>query len=218
MDRTAEQNRKAAQELKNNQDFINTTNQWLQKLSVGLDALRKDFEATSSQVDSKQKYQDINIEKINEKFVLHQKSCNNALDAFSEKLQSGINSYKLSEKNCFDSFSSLEFATKSLSFLNDRVNRLENEIKRIERLTVAESVRLSNFIENKTKNIKEEIQSIPSEIPGLKSMIEEKVAIFNVNFEGTLREIELVKKDAFISKKYIENLYTQLDRLKQGAK
>lgn len=218
MDRTAEKDRKAAQELKNDQDFIYATNQSLQNLSVAFEGLRKEFSLHSDQVGSKLKSQEINIEKLGEKNAIHQKSCNDVLDECRRNVQGCLDAYETNAKNSLFSTLSLDSCIKSIKTLQEGFSRLESDSDRIEQLIISEVLRLANLIESRAKNLKEEIISIPSEVPSLKSAIEEKVEIFNVNFQGVLRELEVMKKSAFVSQKYIEDLYTKMGRIKEGLK
>lgn len=63
--------------------------------------------------------------------------------------------------------------------------------------------------------LKNEILSRPSEAQEVKTELEGKLATAYVDFTGLLKEILIVKKRSFIVDKNLENIYTEIEKLKK---
>ena len=217
-ERQAEIDRRVAQELKNNQDFICTTNQWLQKLDLALERMKKEFLGHAADVGSKLKAQDISIENLSDDHKAHQKKCSQDLEEYRKQMSFCLQFVQESVKRSDERFVSLQQCNDAILALKDRVVVLAQEIDRIDQLIHHEALRLSNQITAKSDALKNEILNLPTEIPSLKQMISDKISVFQVDFQGIVRELEIIKKKAFISSKYIEELYNKFDRLKEVKK
>jgi hypothetical protein len=61
--------------------------------------------------------------------------------------------------------------------------------------------------------------NIVSQFDKIISRYEEKIKFFELNVEGYLKDLQAVKKKAFIQEKYIEKIMTDLDQMKnEGTK
>lgn len=66
--------------------------------------------------------------------------------------------------------------------------------------------------------IKENILNRPSEAQLVKSQLEKVLASQDIDFQGVMTELKAIKKQAFILEKNQENIYTQIQRVKEGKK
>lgn len=214
-ERQAEIDRRVAQELKNNQDFIYTTNQWLQKLDLALQKMKSELQEHASDVGNKLKAQDIFIENLSDSTKAHKKSCDRDLDEYRCQMAFCMSFVQESIKRSDERFQVLEECTRAILELKDRVVGLAKEVDRIDQLIHHEALRLSQKITAQSDALKNEILNLPSEIPSLKQLISDKVGVFHVDFQGIVRELEIIKKKAFISSKYIEDLYDKLGKSKE---
>lgn len=211
----AETFRRAAQELKNNHDFVLTTNQWLQKLDEAMVKIQKDLTTHTAEVGSKLKAQDICIENLSDDTKRHKKSTSHDLDEYRGQISFCMGFMKESVDKSQEHFSSLEDCAKSISVLKERLDSMISEINRIDQLVCSEFIRIRKEIDSSNDSVKKEIMSLPSEVPGIKQFISERISVFEVNFQGLIREIEVIKKNAFISSKYIEDLYDKFKKASQ---
>jgi len=214
-ERPAEIDRRVAQELKNNQDFINTTNQWLQKIDTALEKIKKEMQEHTNSVGSKIKTQDISFENLVTRNEAHKKLCNADLDEYRKQMAFCMEFVRESVSKSDEKFSILEECSTSINALYYQLDTLSIEISRLDQLITNEVIRLSNEINEKTSSIKNEILNLPSEIPEVRKTMIDQIKIFQVDFNGLFCEIEKIKKAAFVSSKHVEDLYTRIEQLKQ---
>ena len=217
-ERQAEVDKRVAQELKNNQDFIGTTNQWLQKLDLALQSLKIQLGEHSADVGSKLKLQDISIENLHCKNVDHKREVNKALDEYRHQMSFCLNFIKDTVHQSDSRFDILKQCSESIVDLKEQTSKTIQEMQRLEQLISSKSLELQNRIDASALSIKKEISELPSEIPSLKKEISSKADVIDVNFKGVLLEIERIKYQAFVSCKHIEALDDKINRLKKELK
>lgn len=64
--------------------------------------------------------------------------------------------------------------------------------------------------------LREELTPKQPEIDPIKSQLDERMAVWKVDFDGLVREIALLKKAVSYDQKKFENVYTLIERLKEG--
>lgn len=137
---------------------------------------------------------------FNDQRVINERSCKNY-----QELVEGVNrALKLN--------SNLDISVKMLTGLINETNLLMSELQHSFMIQM-EAFRISNH-----KNIqksKEEILSLPCKATEVKNEIQKQMSVDRVDFEGVMRELEIIKKEKFIQEKKIEDLYTQLERLQK---
>ena len=204
------------QEIKNHNDSILATNISLEDLKRQLEGFKeksgKDLAAMSSSLTLHKSA----ISQIEERArgvlsgVLRQL---NDLAASQEKQTSGILKSIKDRESYFltiDGFKQFQskvdewIAHLKLSFSLQR-DRLAEEVETVSRKLQASLDALDNSLSKKiTGEVKE------------REKINKTLDYFSINFSGFIREIEICKKRCFIIEKNIENLYTQIERIKEG--
>lgn len=205
---------RVAQEIKNNKDFIYETNQMLQTLSNNLVQLQKTLEMACAQQKSDLKSLEIKFENLEEKLHAKHTFCYQTLEQYRHaNLDAKDAIERKSEyfENNFvkkDEFQSLTESSKS------NIQALFDEIKKMkDNFNHALDKQLMIFTIH-INAVKEELLNLPTEIPELKKLIAEKIQVFEVNFQGLVKEIEVLKYSQFVSEKHIEDLYTKFKAVK----
>lgn len=206
----AEEIRKNVQELKNYKDFILSTNQWLQKLDLALQSLKTSLGEHQADIGSKLKYQDISIEKMDEKNISHRKQVNDQLDAYREQMSFCLNFVKQKAGENDKRFEMLNEVSEEISHFKETLIIAFSDIDRLDQAIQTLATRLNNKVESSIEQVKKEIFNRPTELPTIKKSISEKFETFDVNFRGIVEEIEKLKKRIFVSSKYIEDLYDKV--------
>lgn len=206
----AEEIRKNVQELKNYKDFILSTNQWLQKLDLALQSLKTSLGEHQADIGSKLKYQDISIEKMDEKNISHRKQMNDQLDAYREQMSFCLNFVKQKAAESDKRFEMLNEVSEEISHFKETLIIAFSDIDRLDQAIQTLATRLNNKVESSIEQVKKEIFNRPTELPTIKKSISEKFETFDVNFRGIVEEIEKLKKRIFVSSKYIEDLYDKV--------
>ena len=97
-----------------------------------------------------------------------------------------------------------------------RVDAFVNEeILRIKSIVQQEANRLENVVKTKISHLRSEILDRPSEAKEVKQELLKAIDIHKVNSDGITTEIEACKHAVYVAGKHIEDLYTQVDRIKQ---
>lgn len=114
----------------------------------------------------------------------------------------------------------LSVLAENISKANSNALKLSEQIARLSCHTAQKQDHINcrfNEIELRfSQNIqamKDEILGLPSEAEIVKKELLDKLAIAHVDFHGVLKELDAVKKKAFIQEKNIEHIYIQLERL-----
>jgi len=149
----------------------------------------------------------LRLVKVLESFINDSKDVN-------EKLNEKVN---VALENSLQAHRKHEHNVNAIDDLCNRVDKLEDAL-------LANSLHVSREINDAKLALrsdidksKKEILSIPSESQAIKKELESKIEALRIDREGLLQELQIYKKKAFITDKLIEDLYTQIERLKAGG-
>ena len=116
----------------------------------------------------------------------------------------------------------VENSSVSVERFDDAINSIDEEVGKLSRLLghLATDIRegLSKVDRDCRKQIllvRSEILDRPSEAKEVKQELLKAIDVHKINSEGITTEIESCKHNAFITKKHVEDLYTQIDRIKK---
>lgn len=206
---------RVSQEIKNHQKWMYDIGQKIQLITKNLGSLSLQLENSQSKLESEKKEILIAFENLQEDVV-------NKLDNFSQRigdlesrcihLQMVLGD-KLSELS--NKFISKENHHEDLLKQINKLDVLLKILKENHDFTNTEFVSVRGQIDNHIHNIRKEIPSI-DEFKPLKKEMEEAFQVINLNFTGLVKEIALIKKDVAYDQKKFENVYTLIERLKEG--
>lgn len=206
---------RTAQEIKNHKDWMYDIGQQIQSLSQNMVDLSLNHEKVLAKSESDKK-------EILIAFENFQENVRNNLDNFCQRigdLESRcihlqiILGDKLNEMS--NKFISKENHHEDLLKQINKLDVLLNILKENHDFINTEFSSVRSHIDNHIHNIRKEIPSI-EEFKPLKKEIEEAIQVININFSGLVKEIALIKKDVAYDQKKFENVYTLIERLKEG--
>lgn len=106
------------------------------------------------------------------------------------------------------------------------IKHVAPEMKKIEKMELETVVQkdyfnqvvatLRNHVKEQMKELKVELTPEVPEVDPVKEKIDEVMKVFKVDFDGLVREINLLKKAQAYDEKKFENIYTLIERLKAG--
>lgn len=208
---------KVAQELQNNKDFIYQTNQTLQGLSHGLISLSLSLEKLTAKSDSDRTYLHIHFENLERSVSEHITQMNQRLGDVETKLSYMCDDFlRFKEDVSFDYVKSKNFYEQNENTYED-IDELRKElITKTNSLNIGIST-LKNLFKDAIDNVRKDLTPVPPKTDPLKQ-VDTKFDCLKVDMAGLTREIELLKKSNSYDQKKFENIYTLIERLKEGNK
>ncbi len=207
-------NLRTTQEIRNNTQFIYETNQKLQSHSQQIVALQSSLDTSIGESKSDNKSLEIgysylenmikNIKIDTEKRVDRiETTVQEAVFRIQEKLQKFSEEYALAE-DLEDKFIPIA----------EWIEKIEaNQKKIMDYITSSQRLINANIEANSCK-LRQELTPKNDLEENLKKEIQNMIEVMKVDFQGLIREIELLKKSSHYADKKFENLYTLIDRLK----
>lgn len=205
---------RVAQELKNNQDFMNQTNQKLNSLSDGLIALTithdkaignggSNHKALEIQFQNLKEFIDKSLIRIHKRLDEVEIKTNKVLEEFSDLRNEVEDEYittKIYDVDFHNLIISIDQIKKDILTKQDYFNISLNTIK--------------SMLRQEIEKTKEELKPKVLDIDPVNQKITERLGPFRVDYEGLKREIELLKSAVSYDQKKFENIYTLIERLK----
>ncbi len=202
------------QEIINHNSEILASNKSINLLREHMEEIKQTCEAKLARLHSEVILLNTNEDQLKaalSKFIeSHKKFCND----FSSELDK-LSMHHLNSNKCSESVASeLKELKQDLDSLRDDIVSMKSENSSFQDSTNGALDMFLGLVNKKINAAKEEILSIPSEAKKVREDLEEKMSIDRVDFKGVIKELEAVKKKAFIQEKYIEKIMTDLDKLK----
>lgn len=211
-----EEEMRAEQEKKNFQDFVYQTNTWLQNITVVVNDLKKEFARHVGDVGSKLVSQDIVISGISERCQDDYLVCQELLDQGRLGLEKALHDIKNIVIEAHMKYVPAELFSGKIPVMELRLGDCESELVRLEALVKYECARNEDRSNIEVQKVKEEILSVPSEVPEIKQAFKEQVDRFRLEFDGVKEEMKALTWRTFKNEKHIEDLYMKLEKLKEG--
>jgi chromosome segregation ATPase len=99
--------------------------------------------------------------------------------------------------------------------LGEKIEEIQKKVEGYEKTYISEINRLETKTARSVESVRREILYTPGELDLVKRQLEEKIASHSVDVSGIMKELSIYKHDNYITEKKIENLYTQVERLKK---
>lgn len=207
---------RVAQELKNNKDFIYQTNQSLQALNHCMASIRDEHANAVARFSSERAQLLITFENFSEDLTKQTKDLTQKVGDVETKLAKVLESI-----SDIHAEMSMQYVTKD-NFINTtypqskKIDKVESDlIARHDSLGIALAT-MQQRINVRIEDLKKELTPVTPQIDPIKKQIDERLEVFKVDFDGLIREISLIKKDVSYGQKKFENIYTLIERLKEG--
>jgi hypothetical protein len=207
---------KVAQELKNHQDFMYQTGQSLNRLTDGIKQVASQQERVACKVKSDQTAILIEFENLRDSVLQSMKEMNKRLGDVETKLFEVLDSFvDLREEITVKNLTKQEFFDAFVPHVK-HVQDIEAEMDRRDVFLDKTIVQTQAHFKNELAVVKKDLTpEIPKEDP-IKKQIDQRLQVFKVDFDGLIKEINILKKTSTYDQKKFENLYTLIERLKEG--
>jgi ribosomal protein S21 len=216
MDNKSEIDKRVAQELKNNTDFIYQTNQALQNL-------RFDFSALETELHQQLAIYDSHLRMLSRKCEGTDAMCEVKMHKCYETLEEYRTQGKdtLTKVEKFIADAKMEFAKRSvrdqdMALIVSEHQAINNRCDRISASVASESNHVFSKLRSELAQLRQTIEDRPSEIPALRKEFVDKSEVFNKNYDGMKDEVASLKYSVFLMQKHIEDLYSIIEKLKAG--
>lgn len=194
------------QALKEEESFKYSTSQTLQNLKFDIDRIDEGLTRVMANRGSDKKDMDIQLQHVME-------ACMSSLKEFRQELgdmSTTLENYRSWMKQIR---SEIEECVETKTF-NEKISRLEDSILQLrrEREAVRNDFkalidRLTADFENKLKAQKEEILAIPSEVPNLRKVMDQKLELVELNGQNSVLRSANNEKQIMLVERKIENIY-----------
>ncbi len=207
---------RVAQEIKNHNDFIYNTGQEIDRLKGNIVSLAIQHDKVIAESGRNRRELLIEFENIKENVVetIHQ-------------MKQRLGDMESKVSHVIESFSDLKQEFHDQLIIQNELITLTHEIdKSLSSLQTQSSSQkdyfnyaisqLKNQVEEKVKEVKEELTPKPPEVDPIKQQLDERFQVWKVDFDGLIREISILKRAVAYDQKKFENVYTLIERLKGG--
>lgn len=203
---------KELQAMKDQEDFRYQTTQGLQNLRFDMERQQERLAKLMAERGSDKKDMDIQLQHIME-------ACMSSLKEFRQDL-GDINTQLTNTNNWIKQVrSELEECVETSNF-NEKISHLHDCIKRLH--TEKDSMRkefnglidrLKLDFENRLKAQKEEILAIPSEVPNLRKVMDQKIELVELNGQNAVLRSSNNEKQIMLVERKIDNIYQLIKKL-----
>lgn len=208
---------RVAQELKNNQDFIYQTNQSLQRHDNDIREISNDHDLIVAKFGSATKEILIDFENHSSGVNARLKKMETRLSEFERLSKASIDSIQARSDEACNSHMTVYEAEYRFNALADWAEVVNQKFEKLTNAVAASISTLEGKMRHESNSLKDELSEMLVEEPNAKNEINDTISAMRVDLDGLKREIHLVKKDYAYDEKKIENLYTQIERLKNGG-
>lgn len=206
----------ASQEIKNFKDFIFQTGQSIDALRDGVVSLSIQNEKVRSQSESNLKTILIEFENLKEWISTSIKDISQRLGDAETKVSASLEDFHKLKQEFTNHYLPRE------EFLHV-IDPLENSLCALELDVDLQVSAFNNNIRNLKENFKagievvrKDLTPIPPLVDPISRQIDERMAAWKVDLQGLVTEIALLKKAVSYDEKKFENVYTLIERLKEG--
>lgn len=209
---------RAEQELKSQRDFVYETHQSIQRLNEGILALSAKHDRTVAESASDRKDLLIEFENLREWILSSFSEMGRRLGDAEKKLFEVLDSFTdLKEEIEVSHLSKEEFENLYNELESNLISKHLRQTLRTDGL-IQNLAQLKDQAKQDLENLKKELTPIAPEVDPIKAQLDERFKILKVDFDGLIKEINLLKKAVAYDKKKFENVYTLIERLKEGKK
>jgi hypothetical protein len=214
--RRSEDEIRAAQAIKNNQDFIYATNVALNLLKDEIKSLRSLIEKERAERGREIKEIQIHVEKALEDFVVDMASFDAHLDEITLiqkknklEIECLITLYQCVLGSCND-------REKEYDSLKNSSFQLMTKYDKCIELMKSHAYHFDRGLSEWGRKLREELTVIKPQIDPLEVKLNEQIAIMKVDHQGLYKEINLLKKSTEYAQKKIEAIFDKIGMKKAG--
>jgi hypothetical protein len=208
---------RVAQELKNDKDFKYSIGQSVQKLENSINALHKIHEQNVATSHSDRKAVLIQFENLKESVMAIIKDMNNRLRDTETKMFEVLDSFNEMQEEVITKYlTKQEFLDVHIPQVN-KLNSIHRWISDRDNTIGFELATMKDRFKQDLEALKRDLTPIVPEKDPIQHALDERFKVLKVDFDGLIKEIELLKRAVAYDQKRFENVYTLIERLKGGT-
>lgn len=200
------------QALKAEEDFKFQTNQRIQNLQFAVDTLSKSLEESIADQGSLEQSCNTQIKEVMQATM-------SSLKEFRQTLGDVRTEFDTQErwfrhmKEMVDQKVEVSSFNEKISHLHDCIKRLHDEKDSMRKEFNGLIDRLKLDLDTKIKAQKEEILAIPSEIPGLRKVMDQKMELIELNGQNAVLRSSNNERQIMLVERKIDNLYQLIKKV-----
>ena len=206
------------QNLKNENDWKYNTSQAIQVLGERQIVMSEIQKKTLDKAHSENKALEIQFENLKALVLSEIHEMKEKIGKIDSKVLSLGESFKNLKADTEVWFHEIALMREDFGEEVEKLAELEQETERKDLYLNSSICNLREHFKNLLEEIKVELTPKIPEVDPVKKQIDERFQIFKVDFDGLIKEIAVLKKTSFYDQKKFENVYTLIDRLKEGKK
>lgn len=207
---------RVAQEIKNHRDLVYDQGQRINSLKEGLGALAILHERAMAKTESDRKDLLIEFENFREEILSSFKVMNQRLGDLETKLFKILDAFSDLKERVELKYLSREDFINIIDPIENRIDVLQHDNKaKFDYFNLAVEM-MKNQFTDQIAVVKKDLTPQVPEVDPLKQQLDERMKSWKVDFDGLVTEIALLKKAVAYDQKKFENIYTLIERLKEG--
>lgn len=201
-----------AQLLKAEEDFKYHTNQRIQNLQFAVDMINKSLATYIAAQGSDKNCVDTQISQVMDATMSSLKEFRQELGDMGTQLTNTNNWIRQARSEIEECVETSNFNEK-ISHLHDCIKRLHTEKDSMRKEFNGLIDRLKLDFDNKLKAQKEEILAIPSDVPNLRKVMDQKIELVELNGQNAVLRSSNNEKQIMLVERKIDNIYQLIKKL-----
>lgn len=201
-----------AQQMKAEEDFKYHTNQRIQNLQFAIDMINKSLASCVAAQGSDKNCVDTQIAEVMNATMSSLKEFRQELGDMATQMTNTNNWIRQVRSEIEDCVETSHFNEK-ISHLHDCIKKLHSEKDSMRKEFNGLIDRLKSDFENRLKAQKEEILAMPSEVPNLRKLMDQKIELVELNGQNAVLRSSNNEKQIMLVERKIENLYQLIKKL-----
>lgn len=201
-----------AQQLKAEEDFKYHTNQRIQNLQFAIDMINKSLAQSIADQGSLEVDCSTQMKEVMSATMNSLKDFRQELGDISSQLKNSNDWIKQIRSDVEECVETSDFNEK-ISHMHDAIKRLHIEKDAMRKEFNGLLNRQNVEFEAKLKSLKEDILAIPSEIPNIRKVFDQKIELVELNGQNAVLRSSNNEKQIMLVERKIDNLYQLIKRL-----
>jgi hypothetical protein len=189
-------------------------NQKIQKYEIELAKIKKDIKEREDRMSIQFSINETALHSLDKKVQEFIDLLSSRLCAIEKSVKKCSESVCKNEASCRETLVDFPSHKKDMLMISGKLDLMQDKMNSFRETLDCKNRDLRDAINLKARILKEEIQSAPSEIPGMKKNIADSLDLMSANFSGVIDELKNVKHDMFLMQKHIEELFNKFARMK----
>lgn len=194
------------QSIKEDEDFKFNTNQRIQNLQFAIDMINKSLSESIANYGSQKVYYDGLMANVGASLGISLREFREQLDDFRVSLNIYSSAMACVSEEVKENVSLSDFQEK-ISLLESLIVKLHREKEELRKEFKDAIHRLSQEFDVKMKTQKTEILNMPSEIPAMRKLFDQKLEIVELNGQNAILRSSNNERQLTLIEKKIENIY-----------